>query len=66
MTAKRIKVPAEVRFFNNQGVNCPIRYVPNHKENPAIDIASPRTFIGYISDNNTHMTALIDIAQKKT
>ena len=63
--AKRKNVPAGVKFCNIQGVNCPIRYVPIHKANPAIDMASPRTFVGYISESKTHTTAQIETAQQK-
>ena len=45
MTANRKNVTAGVRFWSIQGVNCPIRYVPIHRANPAMDIASPRTLV---------------------
>ena len=45
MRANRKNVPAGVRFWSIQGVNCPIRYVPIHRANPAIDMASPRTLV---------------------
>lgn len=49
-----------------QGVNCPIKYVPIQRENPAIDIAKPRTLVGYISERSTNTTAQIDTAQQNT
>jgi hypothetical protein len=66
MRANRKNVPAGVRFWSIQGVNCPIRYVPIHRANPAIDMASPRTLVGYISERSTNTTAQIDTAQQNT
>ena len=64
IAANKKKVPAEVRFSSNQGVSCPIRYVPTQRDNPATDIAKPRILVGYISDKNTNITALIEAAVK--
>ena len=64
MKAKRKNVPAGVAFSKSQGVSWPMRYVPTHKEKPAIDIANPLTLMGYISERNTKITALIDPAVK--
>lgn len=66
MIANRRNVPAGVRFWSIQGVNCPIKYVPIHKAKPAMDIASPRTLVGYISERSTNTTAHIDTAQQNT
>ena len=66
MRANRKNVPAGVRFWSIQGVNCPIRYVPIHRANPAIDMASQRTLVGYISERSTNTTAQIDTAQQNT
>ena len=66
MRANRKNVPAGVRFWSIQGVNCPIRYVPIHRANLAIDMASPRTLVGYISERSTNTTAQIDTAQQNT
>ena len=66
MTANRKNVPAGVRFWSIQGVNCPIRYVPIHRANPAMDIASPRTLVGYISERSTNTTAQMETAQQNT
>ena len=52
--ANRKNVPAGVRFWSIHGVSCPIRYVPIHKANPAMDMASPRTLVGYISERSTN------------
>jgi hypothetical protein len=46
-------------------VSCPMRYVPIHSDNPAIDMAAPLTFTGYISERRTKITAQIEIAQQK-
>ncbi len=65
MAAKSRNVPAGVSSASSHGVSCPIRYVPIHSENPAIDMARPRTLVGYISESSTQMTAHMDIAQEK-
>ena len=59
------KVPAGVNIANNHGVSCPIRKVPIQRDRPAMLIANPRALVGYISDKNTKITALMDPAQKK-
>lgn len=64
MAAKRKKVPDGVRLVNIQGVSCPIRKVPTHSANPAIDMAMPLTGVGYISESNTQITAEIEMAQQ--
>lgn len=66
MTANNKNVPAGVIVPNNHGVSWLTKYVPTHNVNPAMDIAIPRTFVGYISDNNTHTTALIETAVQNT
>ena len=66
MNAKRKKVPAGVRLLSIHGVSWPIRYVPTHRANPAIDIARPRTRLGYISPSSTNITALIEMAVQNT
>ena len=48
------------------GVSWPIRYVPIQRAKPAMDIARPRTLLGYISDKSTKTIAEIEIAQQKT
>jgi len=65
ISANRKKVPAGVAFSSSQGVSCPIRNVPTHNENPATDIANPLTLVGYISERNTNITALMEPAVKK-
>ena len=37
-----------------------------HKAKPAMDMASPRTRVGYISERSTNTTAHIDTAQQNT
>lgn len=66
MRANRKKVPDGCMFSKSHGVSCPMRYVPTHKEKPAIDIAMPLTLVGYISESRTNMTAEMDMAQQKT
>ena len=64
ITANNKNVPDGDRVLSNQGVNWPIRYVPIQRERPAIDMAAPRTFTGYISESSTKITAQIEIAQE--
>ena len=58
--------PLVERFWSIHGVSCPIRYVPIHKANPAMDMASPRTLVGYISERSTNTTAQMETAQQNT
>ncbi len=57
------KTPADDKVVINQGVNCPIRKVPIHSENPAADMANPRTRAGYISESNTQITTQMEHPQ---
>ena len=66
MTANNKNVPAGVIVPNNHGVSWLTKYVPTHNANPAMDIAIPRSFVGYISDNYTLSTALIETAVQNT
>lgn len=65
MAANNKKVPPGVNVSSIQGVSWPIKYVPIHKDRVAIDIASPRILVGYISERKTNITALMEIAVKK-
>lgn len=65
ITAKIQKEIAGLNDSNSTGVSCPIKYDPIQREKPAIDIANPRTFTGYISEIKTQITTQIEMAQKK-
>ena len=52
------------KVFEHPGRQLPDE-VGAHSASPAIDIASPRTRVGYISESSTHTTAQIETAQQK-
>ena len=64
IAAKSRNVPAGVISESSTGVSCPMRNVPIHRAKPATDMASPRTFMGYISLSITHTTAQMEPAQQ--
>ncbi len=48
------KVKAPPAFSNNTGVNCVIANTPTQRITVQNDIATPRIFVGKISESNTH------------
>ena len=57
-------VPAGDSVSSSHGTVCPTSAVPPHNAKVAMDMARPRTRVGYISESNTQMTGPNDAAKQ--